>query len=280
MGRTICLRELLLGVEGAALFRHLVDCDQEFAEARIDGLRRLLARFDEPQLAFGIEVPELDVATGYTSWAPIYDTMDNALIATEEPLVDALTRDLPIGRALDVACGTGRHAARLAAAGHATVGIDATPAMLDLARKRAPGADFRLGDFTALPVDDGTFDLAICALALAHLRDPAPAIAEIARAVRPGGRVVLTDAHPTFVLIQGQAMFPTPGGLAFVRNHPVPIGTYLAAFRACGLTVLDCLEEATAADFSQGLFAEARDAATALFEGIPIALVWSLQKAA
>jgi ubiquinone/menaquinone biosynthesis C-methylase UbiE len=280
MGRTICLRELLLGVEGAALFRHLVDCDQEFAEARIDGLRRLLARFDEPQLAFGIEVPELDVATGYTSWAPIYDTMDNALIATEEPLVDALTRDLPIGRALDVACGTGRHAARLAAAGHATVGIDATPAMLDLARKRAPGADFRLGDFTALPVDDGTFDLAICALALAHLRDPAPAIAEIARAVRPGGRVVLTDAHPTFVLIQGQAMFPTPGGLAFVRNHPVPIGTYLAAFRACGLTVLDCLEEAMAADFSQGLFAEARDAATALFEGIPIALVWSLQKAA
>jgi ubiquinone/menaquinone biosynthesis C-methylase UbiE len=280
MGRTICLRELLLGVEGAALFRHLVDCDQEYADARVDGMRRLLARFDDPQFAFGMEVPELDVATGYTAWAPIYDTMDNALIAAEEPLVEALTRDLPIGRALDVACGTGRHAARLAAAGHATVGIDATPAMLDLARRRAPGADFRLGDFTALPVDDESFDLAICALALAHLRDPTPAIAEIARAVRPGGRVVLTDAHPIFVLIQGQAMFPTPGGLAFVRNHPVTIGTYLAAFRACGLTVLDCLEEAMDADFSRGLFAEARDAATALFEGIPIALVWSLEKAA
>ena len=280
MGRTICLGELLLGVEGAALFRHLLDCDQDFADARVDGLRTLLARFDEPQLSFRAEVPELDVETGYTAWAPIYDTIENGLIAAEEPLVDSLIRDLPIGRALDVACGTGRHAARLAAAGHETVGIDATPAMLDIARARAPDVDFRVGEFAALPVDDASFDLAICALALAHLRDPAPAITEIARAVRPGGRVVLTDAHPTFALIQGQAIFPTEKGLAFVRNYPIMIGTYLAAFRGCGLTVLDCLEAPLVADFTQGLFAGASDAAAAFWDGIPGALVWSLERGA
>src|SRR5579862_7069968 len=141
MGRTICLRELLLGIEGAALFRHLTDCDQDFADERVEAIRGLLARFDEPQLAFGVEVPELDVETGYTAWAPIYDTMENGLIAAEEPIVDAVIRDLPVGRALDVACGTGRHAVRLAAAGYETVGIDATPAMLDIARARAPGVD-------------------------------------------------------------------------------------------------------------------------------------------
>jgi len=280
MGRTICLRELLLGTEGTALFRHLIDCDQEFAQARVDRIRWLIEHYNDPRFAFGIEVPELDVATGYTAWAPIYDTMKNGLIEAEEPLVDSVTRELPIGRALDAACGTGRHAARLAAAGHETVGIDATPAMLDIARTRAPGAEFRLGDLNALPVDDGSFDFAICALALAHLRDPAPAIAELARAVRPGGRIVLTDAHPTFVTIQGQATFPTPGGLAFVRNHPITIGAYLAAFRDCGLTVLDCLEGSLVPDFSQGMFAEAADAATALFEGVPVALVWSLERAA
>jgi SAM-dependent methyltransferase len=280
MGRTICLRELLLGTEGTALFRHLIDCDQAFAHARVDSIRRLIEHFDEPRFAFGIEVPELDVATGYTAWAPIYDTMENGLIAAEEPLVDSVTRELPIGRALDAACGTGRHAARLAAAGHETVGIDATPAMLDIARTRVPGAEFRLGDLTTLPVEDAGFDFAICALALAHLRDPAPAIAELARAVRPGGRIVLTDAHPTFVTIQGQATFPTPGGLAFVRNHPIMIGAYLAAFRACGLTVLDCLEGSLVTDFSQGMFAEAADAAAALFDGVPVALVWSLEKPA
>jgi ubiquinone/menaquinone biosynthesis C-methylase UbiE len=280
MGRTICLGELLLGTEGTALFRHLIDCDQEFADARVDAMRRLIERFDEPRYAFGIEVPELDVAAGYTAWAPIYDTMENGLIAAEEPLVESVTLDLPIGRALDAACGTGRHAARLAAAGHETVGIDATPAMLDVARTRAPDADFRPGDLTALPVDDAAFDFAICALALAHLPDPAPAVAELARAVRPGGRIVLTDAHPTFVLIQGQATFPTAGGLAFVRNHPIMIGAYLAMFRACGLTVVDCREGALAVDFSRGLFAEAADAATALFDRIPVALVWSLEKPA
>ena len=280
MGRTICLRELLLGIEGAALFRHLVDCDQDFADTRVAALRRLLDRFDDPQFAFGVEVPELDVETGYTAWAPIYDTMENGLIAAEEPVVDALIRELPVGRALDVACGTGRHAARLAARGYDTVGVDATPAMLEVARARAPEVDFRLGDFAALPVDDASFDLAVCALALAHLPDPAPAIAEIGRAVRPGGRVVLTDAHPTFALIQGQAMFPTPTGLAFVRNHPILIGTYLAAFRASGLDVLDCLEIPIAVDFTHGLFAEAADAATAFWDGIPAALVWSLEKAA
>jgi ubiquinone/menaquinone biosynthesis C-methylase UbiE len=206
--------------------------------------------------------------------------MENGLIDTEEPLVARLTRDLPPGRALDVACGTGRHAARLAAAGHETVGIDATPAMLDVARTRVPGAEFREADFTDLPFDDATFDLAICALALAHLPDPSPAIAEIARVVRPGGRVVLTDAHPTFVMIQGEAMFPTPDGLAFVRNHPVALRTYLAAFRASGLTVLDCLEQPLDIDFSRGLFAGARDAATAFWDGMPGLLAWSLERAA
>jgi ubiquinone/menaquinone biosynthesis C-methylase UbiE len=280
MGRTICLRELLLGIEGAALFRHLVDCDQEFADARIAALRRLLDNFDDPQFAFGVEVPELDVETGYTAWAPIYDAMENGLIAAEEPVVDELIRDLPVGRALDVACGTGRHAARLAALGYETVGVDATPAMLDVARERAPEVDFRLGDFAALPVDDAAFDLAICALALAHLPDPSPAIAEIGRAVRPGGRVVLADAHPTFALIQGQAMFPTPNGLAFVRNHPILVATYLAAFRAADLTVLDCREVPLEVDFTQGMFAPAADAATAFWDGIPAALVWSLERAA
>jgi SAM-dependent methyltransferase len=281
MGRTIRLGELLLGIEGAALFRHLVECDQEFSDARVAALRRLLDNLDELPFSFGVEVPELDIETGYTAWAPIYDTMENGLIAAEQPVVDELIRELPIGRALDVACGTGRHAARLAELGYQTVGIDATEAMLEVARTRAPGVDFRRGDFAELPVDDESFDLAVCALALAHLSDPSPAIAEIARAVRPGGRVVLTDAHPTFALIQGQAMFPTGGGgLAFVRNHPIQIGTYLAAFRTSGLDVLDCLEIPVEADFSRGLFAEASAAATAFWDGIPAALVWSLEKAA
>ena len=227
----------------------------------------------------GFTCPELDVADGYAAWAPTYDTINNVLIQAEEKLVASATRDLPVGTALDAACGTGRHAAWLAAAGHATTGIDKTPAMLDIARGRIPTATFEIGDLTNLPVETGSFDFAICALALAHLEDPAPAIAEIARAVRPGGRVVLTDAHPTFVLIQGQAVFPTEDGLAFVRNYPHLHGTYLAAFRMAGLEVLECLEAPMESDFTTGMFREASAAAQAFWHDIPAALVWSLVKA-
>ena len=278
MTRYVRLNELLLAVEGAALFRHLVERDDEFVAARIEGIRRQLAELENPD-ALGAEVPELDVEDGYSAWAPIYDAMENALIRCEEPLVDRALAGIAPGRALDAACGTGRHAARLVAAGHTTVGIDRTEAMLDIARAKVPDAEFRRGDFTGLPFGEGEFDVAVCALALTHLRDPAPAIAELARVVRPGGRVVLTDAHPTFVLIQGQAMFPVKGGgLAYVRNHPHPVSRYLASFNACGLDVVRCDESPMEPNFDGGLFAGAKEAAEALWENIPVALVWTLDR--
>ena len=139
------------------------------------------ADFDGTRLSHRIPCPELDVADGYTAWAPTYDTINNVLIQAEEKLVASATRDLPIGTALDAACGTGRHAEWLAAAGHATTGN-----RQDAGHARHRGADacrpptFEIGDLTNLPVETGSFDFAICALALAHLEDPAPAIAEIA----------------------------------------------------------------------------------------------------
>src|SRR5262249_58324453 len=60
-------------------------------------------------------VPELAVEDGYAAWAHIYDQMPNALIRAEQPLVDEALDEVRAGRALDAACGTGRHAARLVA---------------------------------------------------------------------------------------------------------------------------------------------------------------------
>ncbi len=277
MTRRIRLAELLLATEGAALLRQVLEGDDDFVAARLAQMRHHFEDLSGDESP-GLTVPELDVAAGYASWAATYDSMSNALIRAEEPLVRAATHDLPIGSALDAACGTGRHAAWLSAAGHATVGIDATPEMLEVARQRVPTAEFRLGDFTALDTSDDSFDFAICALALTHLPDPSPAIVELARVVRPGGRIVLTDAHPTFVLIQGQALFPTRDGFAFVRNYPHLHSTYLRAFARAGLVVRECFEAPMETDFSHGLFAGAADAAAALWDGIPVALVWSLER--
>lgn len=66
--------------------------------------------------------------------------------------------------------------------------------------------------------------------------------------------------------------------MAFVRNHAHLHGTYLAAFRAAGLSVLDCLEAPMQSDFTTGMFADASEAAHAFWDDIPAALVWSLLK--
>jgi hypothetical protein len=73
------LAELLAGVEGTALFRHVLDGDDAFIARRLAGLRLQLDALDDPG-ALGVDVPELDVDAGYEAWADNYDSIDNALI--------------------------------------------------------------------------------------------------------------------------------------------------------------------------------------------------------
>ena len=276
MVRRVALGEVWLGIEGAALLRAVVDGDDSFVTARLAAIRRLADQLGDGPFALGAPVPELDVEAGYQAWAPVYDEMSNSLIRAEEPLVDTALDGVDAGDALDAACGTGRLARLLAARGHRTVGVDRSEAMLGRARAKLAEVEFRTGDLAALPLAAASIDVATCGLALTHLADPTPAILELARVVRPGGRVVISDAHPTFVLIQGQALFPHAGGFAYVRNHVHPHGVYLKAFREAGLEVIDCAEAPMEADFTEGLTAGAPEAAAALWRDVPAALVWTL----
>ena len=101
---------------------------------------------------------------------------------------------------LDVGCGTGLLLAQFASgrADGPRVGLDRTPEMLHVARGRlnagpGPGVPLVVGDAGALPFADGAFAAAVTNSALHHLDDPAAAVRELARVVRPGGAVVWTD---------------------------------------------------------------------------------------
>jgi ubiquinone/menaquinone biosynthesis C-methylase UbiE len=100
------------------------------------------------------------------------------------------------GRVLEVAVGSGRSLPYYSA-GIELVGIDLSPEMLAIARRRATelgrAADLREGDAEALPFGDGEFDTVVCALALCSIPRPGVALAEMARVVVPGGSVVLVD---------------------------------------------------------------------------------------
>ena len=74
---------------------------------------------------------------GYQGWAPTYDDPGNQLIDIEGPIVREILASLPVGVALDAACGTGRHAAYLAELGHRVIGVDSSPEMLSVAAGEA-----------------------------------------------------------------------------------------------------------------------------------------------
>jgi ubiquinone/menaquinone biosynthesis C-methylase UbiE len=100
------------------------------------------------------------------------------------------------GRVLEVAIGTGRSLPFYADAVELT-GVDLSPAMLDLARRRAAelGREVELleADAEHLPFDDVRFDTVVCELALCSIPRPTAALAEMVRVLKPGGRLLLLD---------------------------------------------------------------------------------------
>ncbi len=96
----------------------------------------------------------------------------------------------------DIGCGTGDASRHLAPLVHRVIAVDREPAMLEAARRRledAPNVDYRLGDLHALPIDDAAIDAAIVSLVMHYLEQPARACRELARCLKPGGRLILVD---------------------------------------------------------------------------------------
>ena len=110
------------------------------------------------------------------------------LVALAEPRVDSA--------ALDLACGTGDIAFELAQRGLRVTGLDLTHRMLELAQARNTGANrvrFVTGDMMALPFADGSFDLVTTGYGIRNVPRIEPALAEIRRVLRPGGRFLSLD---------------------------------------------------------------------------------------
>ncbi|MGH3873773.1 MAG: class I SAM-dependent methyltransferase [Pseudonocardiaceae bacterium] len=267
----------MTGIEGLALLRNAIDGDEEFLGARLAEMRRILDSTDDA--GAGETLVEIDAATGYAAWAATYDSKPNFILAAEEPVVESLLARIPPGPALDAACGTGRHSATLAQHGHDVIGVDQSPEMLELAAAKVPQAQFRVGNVTELPVPNASIDLVLCALALSHLHDLAPAIAEFRRVLRPGGRLIVTDVHPIMVLLQGQPIFAyKPGELAFVRVRAHQVSDHLTAFATHGLSLVSCHEPRYVGPLPPGGYEERiPDAARSAWAGIPSAIIYEMQ---
>lgn len=131
-------------------------------------------------------------ATSAAEW----DAMRAAMFGARADLLAALALLDPAMRVGDLGCGTGVLTAALAPHVAHVDAVDASPAMLDAARQRlagAPNVTVHDGALEALPLADGALDAAVLLLVLHHVADPARALREVRRVLRPGGRVLVAD---------------------------------------------------------------------------------------
>lgn len=142
-------------------------------------------------------LPETQVRAMFDRIATVYDRMNSVMTAGMHHAWRRRAADLArVGassRALDVATGTGDLAIELASRGASVTGVDFSPAMLDLARNKAPDVEFEEGDALALRFADGEFDAATVGFGARNFADLDKGLRELARVTKPGGRVVVLE---------------------------------------------------------------------------------------
>lgn len=283
----------LVGLEGVALLSAFAgEYDREFTEARLAEVRALLDSGSE--VGHAIEAQLVDVVGAYRAWAASYDQPGNAFYDIEQSVVWDVLDGLPPGIALDAACGTGRHAEHLASLGHRVIGADVSADMLARARAKVPAAEFHEADLHHLPLPDDHVDVAVCALALAHVPELAPVFAELARVLRPGGHLVISDVRGLFPdgIRSPLARAGIDVGPAFLPQHMHLASEYVSAALPLGLQVRRCEEPrmlpapethrdpppgpASPADVAT-LNAWCPEAARAAYRDVPVLIIWHFQ---
>jgi demethylmenaquinone methyltransferase/2-methoxy-6-polyprenyl-1,4-benzoquinol methylase len=142
-------------------------------------------------------LPEGQVRAMFDRIAGVYDAMNSVMTAGLHHRWRRRAVDLaaigPGSTVLDVATGTGDFAIEAASRGAEVVGTDFSEGMLARARVKAPGIRFEQGDALALSYEDDRFDAATVGFGARNFADLEQGLREMARVVRPGGRVVILE---------------------------------------------------------------------------------------
>jgi ArsR family transcriptional regulator len=156
-------------------------------------------RLDERRREQVLQRRRIDTESFFSDVAAEWDRVRGELFGetSDLQLLPALLDpDVAVG---DLGCGSGRLAATIAPYARSVVAVDSSPEMLEVARARLSGFDnvqIVQGRIEELPLAAASLDLALVVHLLHHVADPSAALAEVARVLRPGGRLVVADVLP------------------------------------------------------------------------------------
>lgn len=219
---------------------------------------------------------------GWDLAAADYEALWQAQLAPAHRALMALAAPRPGEQVLDVACGTGLVALAAAEAvgpQGRVLGTDLSDHMVDAARERAVQRGvgqlgFARMDAEQLALPDGGFDLALCALGLMYVPEPAQALREMRRVLRPGGRVALA-VWGERARCGWSAVFPIVDDE--VRSEVCPLffrlGKQDALARLCAEAGFERIVQQRLESTLQ--YADGEEACGAAFVGGPVALAWS-----
>ena len=133
---------------------------------------------------------KLELRRRYGETAPVYERRYEQIQREKYEIVN---ENLPrVSKVLDLGCGTGMLLGELARRSECVIGIDSSPEMLELARKRRGSAVLVLADADHLPFADRSFDAVVSVTLLQNMPSPAGTVREVARVTKPEGIMIVT----------------------------------------------------------------------------------------
>ncbi len=186
------------------------------------------------------KIPLLSALEGYERWAETYANETNPIKDYSNQLVEQFLPPLKGLSVLDAGCGTA-HFCKLAEMRDASriVGLDFSEAMIRLAKKDCPTAEFYCDNISTLAFAPGSFDVIICALVLGHVENIEPVLMALSNCLKEKGELIITDFHPILTTKKFKRTFrePTSGKTIEIEHFLHPIQDTLACLTKAGLRI-------------------------------------------
>lgn len=187
----------------------------------------------------------MDIQQAYKNWASQYDTNQNRTRDLEGLALRETLAGYTFDNCLEIGCGTGKNTVWLLERARQVSAVDLSVEMLALAKEKIASDHVRF-----LQADireewnfgEGLYDLVSFSLVLEHIRDLEPVFAEVAKALKPGGKVYIGELHPFKQYTGTKARFDTPEGRQEVECFTHHSSDFVQAARKQGLVLADLNE--------------------------------------